>query len=119
MKGLGSDIIEISRIKKAYDKYGVKFLDKIFTKKEQEYCLNFKFPEERLAARFAAKEAVAKALGTGFGSKLSFLDIEILNLPNGKPEVILSSKLNFIYETIHISLSHCKEYALAVVCIEK
>jgi holo-[acyl-carrier protein] synthase len=118
MRGIGSDIIEISRIKNAYEKHGKKFLDRVFTQNEQNYCLSFKAPQERLAVRFAAKEAVAKALGVGFGKDLSFLDIEIINLPSGKPEVILSSHLSFSFTSIHLSLSHCKEYALAVAFIE-
>ena len=118
MKGLGTDIIEIERIKNAYIRYGKKFLDRIYTPREQLYCLSHKNPAEHLAVRFAAKEAVAKAMGTGFQKGLSFLDIEIINNQDGKPEVVLSNQCSYFNSPILISLSHCKEYALALACIE-
>jgi holo-[acyl-carrier protein] synthase len=113
--GIGTDIIAVSRFVKSLTKHGGNFLDKIFTKQEQEYCNKYSDSAARFAARFSAKEAVAKSLGNGFNEKLSFLDIEITNNSLGKPEVILSDKgkINFNNPTFELSLSHCKEYATA------
>ncbi len=114
--GIGTDIIEISRFHEAMLKHGQRFLDRLFTKKEQEHCLRYKEPESRFAVRFSAKEAVAKALGEGFGKQISFLDIEILNHPNGKPYIELSEscRLHFKNPEFHLSMSHSRDYATAV-----
>jgi holo-[acyl-carrier protein] synthase len=113
IKGLGSDIIEIDRIRKSYEHHGARFLSRLFSPDEQNYCLQFKDPAPRLAARFSAKESVAKAIGTGFRGKLSWLDIEIRNDPLGKPYVLLSDALKKELEDpiILITISHCKLYA--------
>ena len=118
--GIGTDLIEIERIKKAAEK-NPRFLDRILTQKEKDYCLKKK-SFDSIAARFAAKEAVAKALGTGF-SCFSFLDIEILNDSTGKPEVYLYNKAKKVYEEkkgqeILLTLSHSKGYALAFVIVQ-
>ena len=116
MKGLGNDIIEIDRITSAHKDHGSAFLSRLFTEKEQEYCLSSQNPYPRLAGRFAAKEAVAKALGTGFGADLSWQDIEILPDEKGKPIVELSGKLKLRFPDtqILVTISHCKSYASAV-----
>lgn len=107
---IGTDIIEISRIKKAIDDGGEIFINRIYTKNEQEYCeskSNVKY--QHYAGRFAAKEAVFKAI-SGKTTIMSWKDIEIINNENGMPKVFLCNK-----ETnISISISHCKEYATAV-----
>ena len=77
LKGCGIDLVEISRIKSAWERFGRRFLERVFTPSEQAYCLARKRPEESLAARFAAKEAVAKALGLGLG-RFSWQEIEIV-----------------------------------------
>lgn len=119
IEGIGTDIIEISRIKKNVENNS--FLKKVFTEKEIEYCQNYRFPEERFAGRFAAKEAIVKALGIGFKTGLHWKDIEILNNALGKPELTLSENLiNKIGNVnIKITLSHCKEYAVAFAILEK
>jgi len=119
INSIGNDIIEVARIKAILEKYGQKFLDRIFSKEEQAYCLSFDDPSPRLAGRFAAKEAISKALGTGFGEELSWLDITIRNAPRGSPIVILSTKaaLHFDSPQILVSISHCKEYATAVAIL--
>lgn len=119
MKAIGCDIIEIDRIDKAIKKHGKIFLDKLFTSKEQSYCFTYKFPSAHFAVRFAGKEAVAKALGTGFGHNLSFLDVEILNRESGAPQVILSNKARELFSNpnIMITLSHSKNSALAFAVI--
>jgi holo-[acyl-carrier protein] synthase len=119
VRNVGNDIIEIARLKKAWLRHGERFLDKLFTKKEQAYCLAKKAcPERHLAGRFAAKEAIAKALGTGFGP-ISWLDIEILNDASGKPYVVVSDAVKQTFEdpTFLVSISHCHEYATAVALL--
>jgi holo-[acyl-carrier protein] synthase len=115
--GLGTDILEIERFKAVLDQHGQKFLDKLFSIKEQEYCFRHSDPTSRFTVRFCAKEAVVKSLGTGFGKDIAFHDIEILNDPSGKPAVSLSSKCSnhFGNPLFHISLSHSKHYATATV----
>jgi holo-[acyl-carrier protein] synthase len=119
IRGLGTDIIEVERIAANLEKYGEKFLDKILTHREKEHCSKFKDPTLHVAGRFAAKEAVSKALGTGFGEHLEFHDIEIFNDPNGKPEVTLSKRArdHFGSPTILLSISHCKTHATATAII--
>lgn len=114
--GIGNDIIEIDRVRRSIDRYGDKFLNRLFSKREQEYCLRFKDSASRFAVRFAAKEAVVKALGTGFSGDIDWLDIEIMHTEVGKPYVHLSPKLNERFENPYflISLSHSRDYASAV-----
>lgn len=116
IKGLGNDIIEIDRIRKTIDEHGARFYQKIFTEKELDYCLAHKDPATPLAGRFSAKEAIAKALGTGFGKAVSFLDIEITNDELGRPIVEFTDVLNenFNFPQILISISHCKQFATAI-----
>ena len=113
--GIGTDIIEIDRLKDIIQKYEDKFLDKTFSKKEQKYCLKHSHPHKHFAARFAAKEAVAKSLGHGFGKTISLLDIEIINDELGKPNVYLSESCSNQFQKPYffISISHSKNYATA------
>lgn len=120
--GTGIDIIKNSRIKNLTEKYGERFLKKIYTDAEIEYCQNKKETAASLAARFAAKEAVLKALGTGMRNN-SWQEIEILNNKLGKPEVILSEKTKKRAEeikvkSIFLSISHEKEYSIAQIVME-
>ncbi len=115
-KGIGNDILEIERLQKAIKEHGQPFLDRILTAAEQEFCQKLKDPTPRYAGRFAAKEAIVKALGCGFGSKARWLDIEILANDEGQPIVSLSKELKerFGSPTIHLSISHSQNYATAV-----
>lgn len=114
--GLGIDIIEISRIRSALENYGKRFLDKIFTASEQAYCMKYKDPAPHLAGRFAAKEAVVKALGIGFRQGVSWQDIAIVRDALGRPSVQLSPLLlqRFPNVELLLSISHCRAYATAV-----
>ena len=114
MKGLGSDIIEIERIRASIDRHGMHFLNRLFTQKEQDYCYQFKDPSPHFAGRFAAKEAIAKAFGTGFGAELSWHDVEILNDEKGKPTVHLSTAAlnHFMNAKMHLTISHSTTHAL-------
>ena len=117
----GTDIIEISRIKDAIEKNGEAFLNRIFTENEIKYCEAHNAAKyQHYAARFSAKEAVSKFLGTGFIGEFDWKDIEILNNEFGKPEVNLKGKAlelfkSLKYSEISISMSHCKEYATSIV----
>ncbi len=115
IKGIGTDIIEIERIKLAIERHGNRFLNRVFTSKEQLYCLQHNFSSVHFAGRFAAKEAIVKALGLGFRKGISWLDIEIINDSNGKPHVILSDQLKALDPSVSIlvSISHCRTYATA------
>jgi holo-[acyl-carrier protein] synthase len=120
----GVDIVEIDRIQKSFEVCGDSFRSKVFTEKEIEYCESKKAAKyQSYAARFAAKEAVSKAFGTGIGERLNWKEIEISNNESGKPFVILSGKANKLFDEINgagisLSLSHCKNYAVAYVVIE-
>ncbi len=118
--GIGTDIIEISRIEANIQKHGQKFLDKVFTTHEQAYCKAFRLSSRNFAGRFAAKEAVVKALGTGLVEGLNWLDMEILNDIHGKPYLVFSDsiKTRFDNPVIHLSISHCHEYATATAIWE-
>ena len=115
IKGIGTDIVEIERIKEAVKDLGERFLSRIYTQKERAYCERrgkLKFPE--LAVRFAAKEAYAKALGTGMRG-IHWRDIEVVNNKEGKPHIARNGK---ILPKVHLSLSHSRDSAHAVVIIE-
>jgi len=117
MRGLGHDMIEISRVQRLIERYGQKFLDRLFTPEEQAYCLSKR--AERVAGRFAAKEAVSKALGTGFREEVTWKGISILPGNDGQPVVTLSDDImkRFDDPQISLSISHCKEYASAVAIL--
>lgn len=120
----GVDIVEIERIKHSFDTCGTEFRDRVFTVNEINYCESRNTVKyESYAARFAAKEAVSKAFGTGIGEGVKWKDIEVLNNELGKPFVILSDRAENIFEQmkgkgISLSLSHCKHYAVAYAVIE-
>lgn len=114
----GTDIIEISRIKDAIERTGHKFLDEIYTEKEIEYCENKRNAKyQHYAARFAAKEAAFKALNSIIEDKysVSWKNIEVVNNKNGKPSLNLRDISVKQIQSIDISISHCKEYAVANV----
>ena len=119
IEALGIDLIEIKRVKKVKERWGKRFLERVYTPKELEYCLKKKYPEGSLAGRFAAKEAVMKALGTGLSSGVSWKDIEIINDRKGKPEVFLCGKTKKLLgkKRVLISISHTKEDAIAQAMI--
>ncbi|MBQ8498726.1 holo-ACP synthase [Chlamydia sp.] len=119
MFGIGTDIIEINRIRKTHAIYGDRFLKRIFTEREREYCFSKADPYASLAARFAAKEAVAKALGTGIGKLLKWKEIEMLR-NSCHPKVIVPGSLlcSLGVQRILLSVSHSRDYATAVAIAE-
>ena len=114
--GIGNDIIEIERIRKSVARYGLRLINRLFTMNEQDYCLKYKDPIPRFAVRFAAKEAIVKALGTGFGEHVGWLDLAVINNAQGRPEVLFSEVVleRFNNPDILISLSHSDQYASAI-----
>jgi len=121
--GIGIDIIEVDRIAESYKRFGERFLKRILKPEEIEYCLSNKNPAPFIASRFAVKEAVSKAFGTGIGSKLGWQDIEVKKEPSGKPYVVLHGNGIKLMEELrakklHISISHTENYATAVAVLE-
>ncbi len=116
----GTDIVEISRIKSDIESNGDRFLNRIYTPKEIQYCESRGLQKyQSYAARFAAKEAIYKAISDYINFEYSWKDFEVLNDTRGKPYINLNFKIKEL-ESIEISLSHCKEYAVAnVVAIYK
>lgn len=115
----GTDIIEIARIQESIERTDERFLERVYTKSEIEYCESKnKAKYQHYAARFAAKEAFFKAISESFDKyEITWKDIEITNDVNGRPKVHLLKKEISEIEDIDISLSHCKEYAIANVAI--
>ena len=116
----GVDIIEIDRVKKSIEETDGKFCERVYTQKEIEYCESKKAQKyQHYAARFAGKEAVFKAISADLQSKydISWQDIEILNDEIGRPYVNMPEKYMQDVESIDLSISHCKEYAVANVVI--
>lgn len=116
VRGIGNDIIEVDRIARSLARYGDRFISRVFSPTEQAYCKRYALAARHFAGRFAAKEAVVKALGTGIVAGISWLDIEVLNDAAGKPQVVLSPVLaqRFDHPTILLSISHCHAYATAM-----
>lgn len=119
--GVGIDLMKVSRIRQAIDKYGEKFLRRIFTLGEITFCesLSDRFPS--YAARFAAKEAFSKALGTGLRGTVSWQEIEVCDNEKSRPTIRVSGRAQEILgnRRVHLSLTHLDDYAAAVVIIEE
>lgn len=116
----GTDIIEIERVKKSIEETDGRFCERVYTKDEIEYCESKKIQKyQHYAARFAAKEAIFKAISSTLDSKyeIEWKDIEVKNDQNGRPVVNLDDKFMKNIESIDISISHCKQYAVATVVV--
>src|SRR5882672_8943141 len=121
--GVGIDIVEVDRIEGSYEKFGERFLNRILHPNEIGYCLSHKAPGPFLAARFAAKEAISKAFGTGIGAQLGWRDMEVGRKESGEPFVILHEAGQKLLEAraaraVLISLSHTQAHASAVAILE-
>lgn len=119
---IGIDIVSVKRLKEVVDRWGRRFLEKVFTSTEIDYCLDRKDSHLSLSARFAAKEAMVKALGGR--ADITFKDIEIVNTEAGipiiNPGIRLKEKLDRIgIKNIHLSLSHEKDYSVACIILER
>jgi holo-[acyl-carrier protein] synthase len=121
--GSGIDMVEIRRIQHSVDRFGSRFLKRVYTPAEQTYCLRKRNAAESLAARFAAKEAGAKALGTGISYGVNWLEIEVVRAPNGRPSLRFHGRAAQIAARLGmanaaLSLTHTAELALASVILE-
>jgi holo-[acyl-carrier protein] synthase len=121
--GVGVDIMQVDRIRGAIDRHGERFLQRIYTEEEIRYCRSGAHPFQRFATRFAAKEAVLKALGVGWQRGTSFRDVAVEVDGLGAPSVHLTGRSEDIarekdIHTIHLSLSHDRQYAIAQAVAE-
>jgi holo-[acyl-carrier protein] synthase len=121
--GSGIDLVEIARIQQSLERYGERFLNRVFTAAEQAYCLRKRNAAESLAARFAAKEAAAKALGTGISRGVNWLEIEVVREPGGRPTLRFEGRAAEIAGQLgvaHASLSitHTSSLSMANVILE-
>jgi holo-[acyl-carrier protein] synthase len=120
--GVGIDQIEVARIRESMDRHGEAFLSKVFTPKEKSFCLDRNDPAPCLAARFAAKEAASKALGTGIGKEFGWLDLEVEKGENGQPFAVFSDQVQPFLDQKNagsalLSLSHLDGIASAIVVL--
>jgi holo-[acyl-carrier protein] synthase len=121
--GLGTDIVECLRIAQMIERHGELFITRVYTDHEIEYCSARKAATQHYAGRWAAKEAVLKALGTGWQRGISWRDIEIRNDRHGAPSVILHGGAREVFEQIglsrmHVTISHCRCHAVAYAIAE-
>ncbi len=121
--GSGIDLVEIDRIQNSLDRFGDRFLNRIFTAGEKRYCLSKKNAAESLAARFAAKEAAAKALGTGINYGITWREIEVQRAPDGRPSLQFHGRAaeyakRIGVQNMALSLTHSRSTAMASVVLE-
>ena len=121
--GIGVDLVKIKRMEKVIGKWGNKFIERVFTPLERESCFARAYPPSAFSLRFAAKEAFVKALGLGVDKGVRWQDIEVFNLPGGRPGFKIEGKSLEICKTkhirgFHLSLSDEKEYGIAMVVLE-
>jgi holo-[acyl-carrier protein] synthase len=121
--GIGVDLVECARIQHSLDRFGEKFLHRVFTEGEIEYSMSMKFPARHLAARFAGKEAVAKAFGTGIGKEMGWRNIDIRKKKSGEPFLVFSGPAQELatkrgVTSALITLSHTDHHAVACVVLE-
>jgi holo-[acyl-carrier protein] synthase len=121
--GSGIDLVEIGRIQQSMDRYGARFLDRVYTRAEQAYCRRKRKSAESFAARFAAKEAGAKALGTGISFGVSWLEIEVVREQSGRPNLQFHGRAAQIAARLGVvraalSITHTASLAMASVLLE-
>ena len=121
--GMGTDLIEVDRIRQSVDRYGDKFLRRVYTEKESAYAMSKRNFAERLAGRFAVKEAGMKAIGTGWRRGVTWRDFEVINEPGGRPTLRLTGAAGRIAQElgakrISVSITHIAAMAMAVVILE-
>ncbi|PYK05357.1 MAG: holo-[acyl-carrier-protein] synthase [Verrucomicrobia bacterium] len=121
--GIGVDLVECVRIERSLERFGEKFLHRVFTDGEIEYSMSMKFPARHLAARFAAKEAVSKAFGSGIGKAMGWRNIDVRKKPSGEPFLVFSGPAQELaakrgVRSALITLSHTEHHAMASVVLE-
>lgn len=120
--GLGTDIIEVDRVRGVIDRQGERFLQRVFTEEERTYCQGMSHPHKHYAARFAAKEAVSKCFSTGIGRELGWRSVSIYHGPRHQPLVRLDAQAEALMKQVgathvHVSLSHTDTVAMAVAAL--
>ena len=121
--GIGVDLVECARVQHSLDRFGDRFLHRVFTDGEIAYAQSMKFPARHLAARFAAKEAISKAFGTGIGKAMGWKDIDVHKKPSGEPFVVLEGGAKKLASergvaNVLITLSHTDNHAMAMIVLE-
>lgn len=122
--GIGTDMVEAARIERSLERFGEKFMKRVFTEGEITYCTSMKFPAKHFAARFAAKEAVSKAFGTGIGKAMSWRDIDVHKKESGEPFLVLTGGAQLLAREIGmtkawISITHTENHAVAMIVLER
>jgi holo-[acyl-carrier protein] synthase len=122
--GIGVDVVEISRLRRVIERQGDRFVHRVFTEAEREYCGAHRDPAPNYAVRFAAKEAVFKAIGTGWAKGVTWLDVEVCRKTQEAPFLVLHGEaqrvsLSLGVQSMHLSLSHSEGVAVAMVVFEK
>lgn len=121
--GTGIDIAEVSRIASSIERFGRRFLERVFTPDEIRYCESKANKAERYAGRFAAKEAAMKAIGTGWNRGVTWHDVEVQRAPGGRPTIAFHNKAAEVFHALgatraHLSITHTKDSAMAQVILE-
>jgi holo-[acyl-carrier protein] synthase len=121
--GIGVDLVECARIERSLERFGEKFLHRVFTDGEIAYSMSMKFPARHLAARFAAKEAVSKAFGTGIGKAMGWRNIDIQKKPSGEPFLVFSGPAQKLatergVTVALVTLSHTEHHAIACIVLD-
>jgi len=121
IQGIGVDVVDVQRLKHVMDEQGSFFLNKVFTDAEIMYCRSKKKPHQHFAARFAAKEAMAKAMKTGWSGAFRWKDVEVINEPSGAPKLLLYREVSeaLADSHLHLSMSHTENTVVAFVVIER
>ena len=122
--GIGIDIVDVLRLRRILERQGDRFTRRVFTSGEQSYCRGHRDPAPYFAARFAAKEALFKALGTGWAEGVTWLDVEVRRDNHGAPKIALTGRAGELSralgtQAVHLSLSHSEGSAVALVILEK
>ena len=122
--GIGTDLVEVKRIEKIIQRWGERFTEKVYSRNEIDYCTRKACPAIHYAARFAAKESFLKSLGIGLGMGVSLKDIEVINDAKGNPQLKMNERIREVLDThgitsVHISMTHTREHAHAVVILEQ
>ena len=121
--GIGVDLVECARIERSIERFGEKFLHRVFTDGEIAYSMSMKFPARHLAARFAAKEAVSKAFGTGIGKAMGWRNIDVQKKPSGEPFLVFSGPAQELARqravtAAFVTLSHTEHHAIACIVLD-
>jgi holo-[acyl-carrier protein] synthase len=121
--GIGVDLVECARIERSLERFGEKFLHRVFTDGEIAYSMSMKFPARHLAARFAAKEAVSKAFGTGIGKAMGWRNIDVQKKPSGEPFLVFSGPAQELatwrgVTVAFVTLSHTEHHAIACIVLD-